>query len=237
MNDFDGYFADHYRAGFSEDEILHHERLLSPHLDHIHRYKELIRSTRVLEIGAGQGGVLMWMKRKNIENVTAIELDREAALNLAKRFPQYSIVTDDIDQYSQSSTDQFDLILAFEVLEHLKSPIESLQKICKLLKPGGFFLGTTPYPFRRNVVSDPTHLFVLHPEGWKRLFERTGFSIKMLDSRSLVPWTHHWRTASYLRLRNPFLGISTTFFLVRKDFGTADYRTARDESQVEGVNF
>jgi ubiquinone/menaquinone biosynthesis C-methylase UbiE len=39
----------------------------------------------------------------------------------------------------------FDAILCSEVLEHLPDPIPALREMARLLKPGGVFIGTSPF--------------------------------------------------------------------------------------------
>ena len=63
--------------------------------------------------------------------------------------------------------------------------------IHSLTKEGGLFIGTTPYPFKKNIVSDDTHLFVLHPINWKKLFEKCGFEYVIVSAMTFLPYL--WR--------------------------------------------
>ena len=60
--------------------------------------------------------------------------------------------------------------------------------IPSLIKGEGLFIGNTPYPFKKNIVSDETHLFVLHPINWKRLFEKCGFEHVNLSAMTFLPY-------------------------------------------------
>jgi len=44
-----------------------------------------------------------------------------------------------------------------------------------LIKEARLFIGTKPYPFKMNDFFCQTHVSVLHPFNWKRLFEKCGF--------------------------------------------------------------
>ena len=101
-----------------------------------------------------------------------------------------------IEEYPQDT--EFDFVFAFEVLEHLRDPVEVIQKIGRLLKPGGTFCGTSPYPFRKNVVIDPTHRYVLHPASWQNLFNFCGFEDTRTYPVSILPFV--WRIS---KVHNP----------------------------------
>lgn len=95
-----------------------------------------------------------------------------------------------------------DIVFAFEVLEHLDNPYEAIIKIHKLLKKEGYFIGTTPYPFKKNIYADSTHRYILHPENWKKLFIEAGFSEVKLIPMSFLPFI--WRLNKYINVRLPF---------------------------------
>lgn len=76
--------------------------------------------------------------------------------------------------------------------------------IPSLIKEGGMFIGSTPYPFKKNIVSDETHLFVLHPLNWKRLFENCGFDYVIVSAMTFLP---------YLRRINKKLNFIIPFYI------------------------
>ena len=111
------------------------------------------------------------------------------------------------------------MIVALEVLEHIENPSAVIEKIATLLKPGGVFCGTTPYPFRKNIVSDQTHISVLHPENWRRLFSSAKFKAVSISPMSFFPFL--WRIHPRLNIRLPFYlstktVVSTCLIVARK---------------------
>jgi len=50
-----------------------------------------------------------------------------------------------------------DLVIARSVLEHIDSPINVLNEVYDVLKPGGKFKGYVPHAFGRDAFDDPTH--------------------------------------------------------------------------------
>ena len=50
------------------------------------------------------------------------------------------------------------VIRAFDVLEHLKSPIHAMKEISRVLAPGGWLVGQVPSTEGRGAFQDPTHV-------------------------------------------------------------------------------
>jgi hypothetical protein len=91
-----------------------------------------------------------------------------------------------------------------------------------LLNDEGMFVGSTPYPWRSNVLADETHLYVLHPDNWRKLFAMAGF--RRID---LYPMTYPpllWRISGSLNPRIPFylpgrFFVSTALIVAAKEDG------------------
>jgi len=111
-------------------------------------------------------------------------------------------------------------VFAIEVLEHLKDPLTGIAQIHEFLKPGGVFCGTSPYPFRWNIMSDRTHLFILHPKNWEKLFVLAGFDRVNTYPMSFLPLL--WRISRSL---NPIIPlylpvprlVTTSLIIARKN--------------------
>lgn len=81
-------------------------------------------------------------------------------------YPQYDICNEILDQ-------QFDIILADNVLKHLKRPREAAENIRKMLKPGGYFVNLTllliryhPIPFDGTRWTESSMRYVLIDAGF-----------------------------------------------------------------------
>jgi SAM-dependent methyltransferase len=64
---------------------------------------------------------------------------------------------------------QFDVVMAFSVLEHVRYPWRVAQEMCRVLKPGGKV--PVDYPFLQGVHGYPHHFFNATPMGCVSLFE------------------------------------------------------------------
>ena len=80
----------------------------------------------------------------------------------------------------------FDLIVGWMVLEHLHDPIRSLQKLSRLVKPGGFLVISVPnagslefrvFKEKWYALHLPAHLFHFTPKTISNVLEKGGWRI------------------------------------------------------------
>lgn len=103
------------------------------------------RSERVLEIGCGSGATLAWLKKMGLaEHTTGIELAEHMA-NLAVNNVD-CLITGDAEAMleHESSASVYDLVLCLDVLEHMIDPWQMMNKIARVLKPGGMVVSSIP---------------------------------------------------------------------------------------------
>ncbi|WP_418275984.1 class I SAM-dependent methyltransferase [Isoptericola jiangsuensis] len=102
-------------------------------------------ASRVLEVGCGQGAVGVRLAAAG-HDYTGVELDGDSAAVAADRF-----VAAGLDGHvvhgsvaSAGLDGGFDVVCAFEVLEHLDDDAGALAEWVRLLRPGGLVLVSTP---------------------------------------------------------------------------------------------
>jgi SAM-dependent methyltransferase len=95
-------------------------------------FSEIPKSHRILEIGSGIGWAGNYLKQNGWNYYSGIDI-----------IPPAEIVGD-IHNWKVLGLKEnsFDIIIAFEVLEH----VDCIKECLELLKPGGKLLLTTPYP-------------------------------------------------------------------------------------------
>ena len=214
---YEKYFRSHYGSSFSARDVVNYQKWFATQWRIIRRKAPLGQGARVLEIGSGTGGFYSLINCGASNDYTGIELDKEACDFANDYFD--TTVFQNISLQDFPTSESFDFIYAFEVLEHLENPSEAVEKIYLLLKPGGTFCGTTPFPFKKNITADDTHLSVLHPANWLRLFQMASFELPEAYAFSFAPLL--WRISPRLNIRFPFYipisrTISTCLIIARK---------------------
>ena len=150
------------------------------------------RANRVLEIGCGTGSTLAWIKTlyPGIETVGV-----EGNGSLKERLGQHvdEAIIADLNCGVPAAGD-FDLILALDVLEHLKSAEETLSELRKMLAPGGTLIISLPniaywsigvdllifgrFEYEDAGIMDRTHLRFFTEKTARELIESAGFRVQ-----------------------------------------------------------
>lgn len=135
---------------------------------------------RLLEIGCGTGGFIDLAARQF--DVECMDVSAYAVNRLAARFGARAR-QGNVEEVTMPF-ERYDVIAAYNVLEHLRLPGIVLQKIFYSLKPGGIVTGSFPNNFGlvgglhtalTNLV-DHTHVSTYGPARWRRLFAEANFS-------------------------------------------------------------
>lgn len=131
-------------------------------------------STRWLDFGCGNGGLVRWARAHGLAAVgheTGWIADRAAAAGI----PMLS------EAELTRQEGQFDLITAIEVMEHVPDPIATLTELRRLLAPGGALFLTTgnAKPFRDRLASwsyvvPEVHISFFEPETLALAMQRAG---------------------------------------------------------------
>lgn len=163
---------------------------------------------RLLEIGCGTGGFLRaaapFFAIEGIDiSAYAVETARRA---LAAPVRQADLQTETLPGES------YEVVAAFNVLEHLVDPPAALRSIHTGLVPGGWLAGSVPNNFGLlggthtllTNLFDRTHVSTFTPARWRALFEQAGFrqvrfagELLAGHNRSAVLTVRGWRWLSF----------------------------------------
>jgi SAM-dependent methyltransferase len=113
-----------------------------------------LKPQSVLEIGVGQGSVGVLLARNY--DYTGIDLDETVVATARERFRQCGIDPDAVllGGLEQVKGLQFDLVCAFEVLEHLEDDVGALEEWRSYVRPGGWIALSVPANPRRFGAAD-----------------------------------------------------------------------------------
>jgi len=178
------------------------------------------KNLEILDLGCG-GGLVCEPLAKLGFNVTGIDFVENnikvAKLHASQNNLNINYYTQNIDNLSLKK--KYDLIILFEVLEHINNWDKQLLKIKKFLKKGGLIILST---INRNIVSKVlaikfaenilkwvpknTHDYnkLITPQELEKALIKENFSI--LDFSGLVfnPFDREWRLSKDIKLVNYF---------------------------------
>jgi 2-polyprenyl-3-methyl-5-hydroxy-6-metoxy-1,4-benzoquinol methylase len=138
-----------------------------------------VAGKRILDIGAGGGGIGRAIRPEHPEKLVAVEIDTRSHSVLQEC---YDVVTTDIAPVSDL---RFDWIVLLDVLEHLPKPFDYLKGLRDLMSPQGkilisvpnvahwsvrfplFFLGS--FEYQALGIMDGSHLQFFSRKGFMRL--------------------------------------------------------------------
>jgi 2-polyprenyl-3-methyl-5-hydroxy-6-metoxy-1,4-benzoquinol methylase len=151
---------------------------------HLQRAKQLTAKTkpgRVLDVGCGSGLFLVAMQQQGWQG-SGVE-PNEAAARFGREELVLEVQIGDI--FSVDSSQPFDLITFWDVLEHTHSPRAVLNQAYKLLKPTGYLALNVPNwgslerrLFREKWIAldAPRHLYHFTPATLNNLLSSCGFT-------------------------------------------------------------
>lgn len=207
MSIFDkSYFLKYYRS--SEDKSS--PRKLSMYLSIVKQFVAHQTKKRwLLDIGCGYGKFLEIASRDF--HVAGIDPSAYAIKEVRRLVPVAALSVLSLESFHPKK--RFDVVTAFDVLEHLENPRQAIEKIHQLLFKEGVFVCVVPVydgPFGMIggwLDRDPTHLHKWNRWTWLRLFEKCfhvllkvgiiRYTLPMTDRYIHVasPWFWQWGQA------------------------------------------
>ena len=139
---YDKRYQDGYRQSLNGYEIARCKALE-------HLAKKVLKvknSAKILDYGCGTGlHIDLWRDIFPDADLHFCDISSVALDTLKQRYPEYIAQCAEIAHRGATFEDGiFDVIVSVEVMEHVENLENYLNDICRLLKPGGLFVWTTP---------------------------------------------------------------------------------------------
>ena len=172
LEDLSERYGEHHRAKRTREFVYAGEERVELFRDYVGG-----PGRRVLDLGCRYGALTSAYAKDN--DVVGVDVDREALAEAA----QLGIETRwaDVDEPLPFDEASFDVVVAGELLEHVRDPAGLVGEARRVLRPGGQFVASVPNAFRlknrlrfllgRKPEDDPTHLHMFSPADIDRLLE------------------------------------------------------------------
>ncbi len=191
------------------------------------------RNQSVLELGCATGYTTRLLTQHLNCTVTGVEYVAEAA-ERARPYCQQLIIGDvEVEEVSDQLTGPYDVILAGDVLEHLRHPARLLQRLRPTLRPGACWVISVPniahwsvrkellmgrFNFTDRGIMDATHLHWFTRRTLVDLLEKSGYQVRWLSGIYTLPQQdrlHLLRWARRLQRRNIAPGLLSYQIIVQ----------------------
>ena len=156
-----------------------------------------------LDVGCGNGWVVRKIaKEKNCKKSIGIDKSKKMIQEAIKKIGMKNEEFIHTDIESLKYRGKFDFIFSMESLYYADSIEIALEKIFKILKPGGqFFCGTDFYTDNKDTARWASIMKIqmhLHSKKeWKKFFQNTGFMVKtkhIKDLKNTKKWKREFGT-------------------------------------------
>ncbi|MEE8349810.1 MAG: class I SAM-dependent methyltransferase [Acidobacteriota bacterium] len=162
---------------------LQQSRSWKKEVEKVNLVQDLVPSGRILDVGCGDGKFL-WALDSRKWDRTGVEFSEETVRLVNQRIDDLKLIEGDI--FSEKLQEgSFDVVTFWHVLEHLPRPQEVLERVRRLLSPGGWIIISLPNLnslqarlFRRYwyAFDDvPRHLYHFAPRPLEKLLHEKGF--------------------------------------------------------------
>jgi SAM-dependent methyltransferase len=149
-----------------------------------HTQKKILKNIqhrpKILEVGCGNGSRLELFSKLNAEVIGVDMSQEDIATAKAKGLNAFCADVNDLEKYFEPNS--FDIVMSFDVLEHIPNLGEFFKKLSQLLKPGGWMMAGMPSSdcFAIRILGKrwaalsevPRHVSIPSLGGTRCLFER-----------------------------------------------------------------
>lgn len=148
------------------------------------------KGKNILELGCRDGSLTKLFAEGN--KITGADIDKNA-LKLFEKNIGGKAVCLDLNSQWPFQENEFDAVVASEVIEHLYKPEETIKNIVKSLKPSGLFVGSVPNAFslvnrirlfmarpHKTALADPTHVHQFSRRELKKMLNAHFIDVEVI---------------------------------------------------------
>lgn len=178
----------------------------------IHHNMSPTGKTKFLEIGCGTGDFIQQIAHNENLEITGSEIYLRGLLYAKKNLPKVDFIQFDVTQGVVD--EEFDLIVAFDVIEHIENDVAAISNINKMLANGGVF-----------IVSVPQHMYL-----WSKLDDIVKHKRRYSRQELITKLQEYGFDISYA---TSFLFFLFPLMLISRIFDKGQDQTQSDEVALE----
>lgn len=159
------------------------------------------RGQRVLELGPAAGAMTRRLRQQDC-TVTVVEMDPEAAAQASGAADAVVVADLDVEQLGDVVPGRYDVVIAADVLEHLKDPLRALRAMDRLCDIGGRVIVSVPnvahasvrlalldgrWDYTEQGLLDRTHIRFFTRSTLLALFAAAGVDVERVECVVLRP--------------------------------------------------
>lgn len=176
---------------FPASEAARREKIHRPMLEYIvaacERYS--VRPDLLVEVGPGFGTFAALVNQSGAFG-QVITVERTPEMAQACRDRGITVIERAVEDVASDEIGQADMLVSFEVIEHLFDPASYVQSVAQLLREGGLILLTCPNGAgfdtsmlgARSGAVDSEHVNLFNPDSLAGLLERLGFDVLEVET-------------------------------------------------------
>jgi 2-polyprenyl-3-methyl-5-hydroxy-6-metoxy-1,4-benzoquinol methylase len=163
-------------------EGIHYGSLMRDHIARYHFAAGHCRGQRVLDVATGTGYGANILRRQGATEVVAVDREQGALDYAAQRYGTDGLRWLNGDAYQLPFKQEFDVVISFETIEHLKDPERFVRECKRVLKPGGLYIVSTPENVGGPYCSD-FHEFEYTREEFRTVLKKQFSTVELFGQR------------------------------------------------------
>ena len=170
---------------------------LKTNLEFLTETKILKEGYKILEIGCGIGSIVHQLSGKGYD-ITGTDISQEPISYGLKKYSDIKLQVQSAEKL-EFENNSFDVVLSFDLFEHIVEVDRHISEVSRVLKAGGFYLFQTPNKYSNTIfkmlqVKSLKKWRILHPSlhspgQLKKRMNKHGFQIKFVKMNIMNEFT------------------------------------------------
>ena len=193
VGDMNVYADQEYEAGVYSEYAKARDMKIATARPRLAAIKKLSKGKRLLDVGCATGFFMEAATEEGFD-VRGVEFST-VAISMARPDIRERIVRGDVNALLAKEPEKFDVVTAFDIIEHVQDPANFLKEIREILQPGGVLAISTPDTghFLRYLMGSKwpmlqpmQHTVLFSRQSIADLLQRCGFTDIQVDTAHKV---------------------------------------------------